>query len=158
MQVGPYTAIVDGDALCYTIACASVVAKVIRDRMMTLLAARYPEYGWDRNSGYATREHRAAMRTHGLTPFHRRSFPAVHATIAGEQQVLGFDLDPSLAALDEDELIEAEFLASGRGPVDDGAGIPVLAENDDEATHDAEDAGLELEFAYAPDTREMSGR
>ena len=88
-HVGPYTAIVDGDALCYTIACASVIAKVIRDRMMTRLAARYPEYGWERNSGYATREHRAAMRAYGLTPFHRRSFPAVHATIAGEQQVLG---------------------------------------------------------------------
>jgi len=95
-QIGPYTAIVDGDALCYTISCASVVAKVVRDRMMTLLAARYPEYGWERNSGYATREHRAAMRAHGLTPFHRRSFPAVHATIAGEQQ--RFDFDGSFGA------------------------------------------------------------
>ncbi|HVA87065.1 MAG TPA: ribonuclease HII [Candidatus Saccharimonadales bacterium] len=90
-EVGPYTAIVDGDALCYTISCASVVAKVVRDRMMTLLAARYPQYGWERNSGYATREHRAAMREHGLTPFHRRSFPAVHATIAGEQQTFDFE-------------------------------------------------------------------
>src|SRR6478752_5459114 len=101
-QVGPYTAIVDGDALCYTIACASVIAKVTRDRMMTRLAARYPEYGWDRNSGYATREHRAAMRAYGLTPFHRRSFPAVHATIAGEQQSLGFDLDPVLPPLTDE--------------------------------------------------------
>jgi ribonuclease HII len=92
-EVGPYTAIVDGDALCYTISCASIIAKVVRDRMMTRLAARYPAYGWDRNSGYATREHRAAMRAHGLTPFHRRSFPAVHATIAGEQQVLAFEFD-----------------------------------------------------------------
>ena len=108
-QVGPYTAIVDGDALCYTIACASVVAKVVRDRMMTRLAARYPEYGWDRNSGYATREHRAAMRAHGLTPFHRRSFPAVHATVAGEQQLLGFDFQEALAALSEGELAEAEL-------------------------------------------------
>src|SRR6186713_2430162 len=91
-KVGPYTAIVDGDAKCYTIACASVVAKVVRDRMMARLAARYPEYGWERNQGYATREHRAAMRAYGLTPFHRRSFPAVHATIAGEQGML-FDFD-----------------------------------------------------------------
>jgi ribonuclease HII len=102
-QVGPYTAIVDGDALCYTIACASVIAKVIRDRMMTRLAARYPEYGWDRNAGYATREHRAAMREHGLTPFHRRSFPAVHATIAGEQGVL-FDFGPGAGPVMEDEV------------------------------------------------------
>src|SRR6476660_6932023 len=110
LHVGPYTNIVDGDALCYTIAAASVVAKVIRDRMMTRLAARYPQYGWDRNSGYATREHRAAMRAYGLTPFHRRSFPAVHATIAGEQQVLGFEFDPALAAFVDDELAEAELL------------------------------------------------
>src|SRR4029450_10078841 len=71
-KVGPYTAIVDGDAKCYTIACASIVAKVIRDRMMALLAARHPGYGWERNQGYATLEHRMAIRAQGLTPFHRR--------------------------------------------------------------------------------------
>lgn len=124
-HVGPYTAIVDGDALCYTIACASVVAKVIRDRMMTRLAARYPEYGWERNSGYATREHRAAMRAYGLTPFHRRSFQAVHATIAGEQQVLRFDVDEPSPPLSPEERAEAAFLANvpyeadGEGPVMD---------------------------------------
>lgn len=99
-QVGPYTAIVDGDAVCYTIACASVVAKVVRDRLMLNLSRRYPAYGWDRNSGYATREHRAAMRAHGLTPFHRRSFPAVHATLSGEQQTLGLDGVPAETMLD----------------------------------------------------------
>jgi ribonuclease HII len=83
--VGPYTAIVDGDAKCYTIACASVVAKVIRDRMMGLLAARYPGYGWERNQGYATLEHRNAIRALGLTPFHRRSFLALQRTLAGDQ-------------------------------------------------------------------------
>ena len=83
--VGPYTAIVDGDAKCYTIACASVVAKVVRDRMMTLLAARYPGYGWERNQGYATLEHRLAIRAQGLTPFHRRSFLALQRTLAGDQ-------------------------------------------------------------------------
>src|SRR3954453_2239202 len=86
--VGPYTAIVDGDAKCYTIACASVVAKVIRDRMMTLLAARYPGYGWERNQGYATREHRDAIRRQGLTPFHRRSFLALQRTLGGDQASL----------------------------------------------------------------------
>jgi ribonuclease HII len=83
--VGPYTAIVDGDARCYTIACASVVAKVVRDRMMTLLSARYPGYGWEHNQGYATKDHRAAIRRLGLTPFHRRSFLALQRTLAGDQ-------------------------------------------------------------------------
>jgi ribonuclease HII len=87
-HVGPYTAIVDGDARCYSIACASVVAKVVRDRMMAKLAARYPGYGWEHNAGYATRDHRAAIRERGLTPFHRRSFPALRALIAGDQQTL----------------------------------------------------------------------
>jgi ribonuclease HII len=89
-HVGPYTAIVDGDAKSYSIACASVVAKVVRDRMMARLAARYPGYGWERNQGYATREHRDAIRRRGLTPFHRRSFLALQRTLAGDQ--LGLDL------------------------------------------------------------------
>ena len=89
-HVGPYTAIVDGDARCYSIACASVVAKVVRDRMMALLAARYPGYGWERNQGYATLEHRRAIRRLGLTPFHRRSFLALQRTLAGDQ--LSMDL------------------------------------------------------------------
>jgi len=83
--VGPYTAIVDGDNKCYSIACASIVAKVVRDRMMALLAARYPGYGWERNQGYATQEHRDAIRRLGLTPFHRRSFLALQRTLAGDQ-------------------------------------------------------------------------
>ena len=84
-HVGPYTAIVDGDAKSYSIACASVVAKVVRDRMMTLLSARYPGYGWEHNQGYATAEHRTAIRALGLTPFHRRSFLALQRTLAGDQ-------------------------------------------------------------------------
>jgi len=87
-EVGPYTSIVDGDALSYSIACASVVAKVVRDRMMARLAARHPGYGWERNQGYATREHRDAIRRLGLTPFHRRSFLALQRTLAGEQATL----------------------------------------------------------------------
>ena len=145
-QVGPYTAIVDGDAVCYTIACASVVAKVVRDRMMARLAARYPPYGWDRNSGYATREHRAAMRAYGLTPFHRRSFPAVHATVASEQQVLGLGLGPAPATLTDEELAEEARLAAESGPTDDGAGIAVMAETGEDEAID--DAALELEFSY----------
>jgi ribonuclease HII len=87
-HVGPYTAIVDGDAKVYTIACASVVAKVVRDRMMALLAARYPGYGWEHNQGYATRIHRDGIRRLGLTPYHRRSFLALQRTLAGDQASL----------------------------------------------------------------------
>ncbi len=90
--VGPYTAVVDGDALSYSIACASVVAKVVRDRMMARLAVRYPGYGWEHNQGYATLEHREAVRRLGLTPFHRRSFLALQRTLAGDQ--IGLGLEP----------------------------------------------------------------
>ena len=82
-HVGPYSNVVDGDAKVYSIACASVVAKVVRDRMMARLAARYPGYGWEHNQGYATLEHRRAIRRLGLTPFHRRSFLALQRTLAG---------------------------------------------------------------------------
>jgi ribonuclease HII len=108
--VGPYTAIVDGDAKCYTIACASIVAKVVRDRMMTLLSARYPGYGWERNQGYATLEHRQAIRRLGLTPFHRRSFLALQRTLAGDQ--ISLDLfDEAVASISQaDELNELDRL------------------------------------------------
>ena len=85
-QVGPYTNIVDGDARVYSIACASVVAKVVRDGLMTRLAARHPGYGWERNAGYATAEHRAAMSALGLTPFHRRSFITSQRILFGGEQ------------------------------------------------------------------------
>ncbi len=84
-QVGPYSNVVDGDARVYSIACASIVAKVVRDRMMARLAARHPGYGWERNQGYATLEHRRAIRRLGLTAFHRRSFLALQRTLAGDQ-------------------------------------------------------------------------
>jgi ribonuclease HII len=74
-NLGPnYTAVVDGDAKVHCIACASIVAKVVRDRIMHLLATRYPGYGWDTNVGYGTAEHRDAIIELGLTPHHRRSF------------------------------------------------------------------------------------
>ena len=115
-QVGPYTAIVDGDARCYTIACASVVAKVVRDRMMARLADRYPGYGWERNQGYATLEHRQAIRRQGLTPFHRRSFLALQRTLAGDQ--LGLDLfgdaaePPGPGAIDGPSAIDVSDLVA----------------------------------------------
>ena len=76
----PHRALVDGDARCYAIACASIVAKTVRDRLMKRLAKRYPDYGWDRNSGYGTPRHRAAIEKKGVTPHHRRSFTPVLQT------------------------------------------------------------------------------
>jgi len=130
-EVGPYTNIVDGDAKVYSIACASIVAKVVRDRMMMKLAARYPGYGWEHNQGYATRDHRDAIRGFGLTPFHRRSFLALQRTLAGDQ--LDFDLlgDPSASAVTH-ELLEQALM-------------PVMA---DDAALDAADL-LALEAAPA---------
>jgi ribonuclease HII len=69
-----HDAVVDGDALIHCIGCASIVAKVIRDRLMRRLALRYPGYGWERNVGYGTAEHRAAIDELGLTPHHRLTF------------------------------------------------------------------------------------
>ena len=119
-QVGPYTSIVDGDARVYSIAAASVVAKVVRDRMMSMLAVRYPEYGWERNQGYATREHRDAIRRLGLTPFHRRSFLALQRTLAGDQ--ISLDLfDEAVEGFEQaDELGELDRLDGVRSdPLDD---------------------------------------
>jgi len=70
----PHTAVVKGDAKCYAIACASIVAKVTRDRLMTSLSHRYEVYGWERNAGYGTPLHMQALAAHGLTPHHRRRF------------------------------------------------------------------------------------
>ena len=69
---------VGGDAKCYAIACASIVAKVARDRLMTRLARRYPSYAWDRNAGYGTAEHMQVLDNKGLTVHHRRSFCRTH--------------------------------------------------------------------------------
>jgi ribonuclease HII len=69
-----HTAIVGGDDVCYTIACASIIAKVTRDRVMHALAGRYPNYRWERNVGYSTLAHLEGLAAHGVTPHHRRSF------------------------------------------------------------------------------------
>ncbi|MCR5676232.1 MAG: ribonuclease HII [Lachnospiraceae bacterium] len=66
--------IIKGDAKSASIAAASILAKVTRDRFMVEAAARYPAYGFDRNKGYGTAEHIAALKTHGPCPLHRRSF------------------------------------------------------------------------------------
>ncbi len=73
----PHEALVGGDRRSYAIACASIVAKTVRDRLMRRLAMRYPDYGWDHNCGYGTPHHRAALDRLGVTPHHRRSFAPV---------------------------------------------------------------------------------
>ncbi len=70
----PQQAIVDGDALCASIAAASIVAKVTRDRIMAELDRRFPEFGFGAHKGYATTAHYAAIRRYGFSPVHRRSF------------------------------------------------------------------------------------
>ena len=72
-----HQALVDGDALCYSIAAAGVLAKELRDRLMSQLAARHPGYGWEHNAGYATEEHRVAINELGPTRHHRFSFAPV---------------------------------------------------------------------------------
>ncbi|KAB2884811.1 MAG: ribonuclease HII [Albidovulum sp.] len=71
-------AIVRGDARSASIAAASIVAKVWRDRLMVDLAQQHPGYGWDRNAGYPTKDHLLALQNLGVTPHHRRSFRPVH--------------------------------------------------------------------------------
>ena len=72
----PYRCIVKGDGKYADIAAASVLAKTHRDEYMERLAGDFPEYGWERNKGYPTREHRLAIRRYGLTPHHRLTFNA----------------------------------------------------------------------------------
>ncbi len=69
-----YTAVVHGDALCFSIAAASIVAKVTRDRLMMECALKYPGYGFERHKGYGTPGHFEALRRFGPCPIHRRSF------------------------------------------------------------------------------------
>ena len=69
-----HTAVVKGDRRCFSIACASILAKVTRDLLMTRLAQRYPHYIWDHNAGYTTREHVVGLTSYGITPHHRKSF------------------------------------------------------------------------------------
>ncbi len=80
----PARAIVRGDALSLSIAAASIIAKVSRDRMMVELDCRYPGYGWAHNAGYGTAEHQAALARLGVTPAHRRSFRPIRKILGDE--------------------------------------------------------------------------
>ncbi|MCP5366125.1 MAG: ribonuclease HII [Hyphomicrobiales bacterium] len=76
--------VVRGDGLSLSIAAASIVAKVTRDRLMAELAAAHPGYGWERNAGYGTAQHQAALARLGPTPHHRRSFAPIRKILGGE--------------------------------------------------------------------------
>ena len=70
----PHQCIIRGDSKFFSIAAASVIAKTYRDEQMKQLSKKYPEYGWDTNVGYPTQQHREAIKKHGITPYHRKSF------------------------------------------------------------------------------------
>lgn len=77
------TAIVKGDSHSLSIACASIIAKVCRDKLLQQLAKKYPGYGWAQNAGYPTQEHKAGLTQHGVTRHHRRSYKPVQIALDG---------------------------------------------------------------------------
>lgn len=81
----PCRTVVGGDAICLSIAAASIVAKVTRDRIMTALDAEFPHYGWASNMGYGTAVHTQALARFGLSPHHRRSFRPVALMLSAER-------------------------------------------------------------------------
>lgn len=82
----PSKAIIAGDAKCRSIAAASIIAKVTRDRIMASYAADFPGYGWEQNRGYPTPDHRRALRELGPTPLHRRTFGLVREVLVEAAQ------------------------------------------------------------------------
>jgi ribonuclease HII len=81
----PQNGITHGDSLCFSIACASIIAKVTRDRLVTEMDKEYPGYGFARHKGYGTKEHIACLRQKGPCPLHRKSFRPV-GELAGQER------------------------------------------------------------------------
>ena len=79
----PSETIIGGDGKSLSIAAASIVAKVTRDRLMADLAKEYPFYGWEKNAGYGTAEHIKGLTEHGVTPYHRRSYAPIKKILSG---------------------------------------------------------------------------
>ena len=121
----PSKAIVEGDAKCRSIAAASIIAKVTRDRMMAELASEYPGYGWETNRGYGTPEHYRGLKTLGLTPLHRRSFAPVRAIELGhaqpELEVIEMHESESFAphppAIESGEAKQTQHIVGGPPPI-----------------------------------------
>jgi len=119
----PHTAVVHGDARCFSIACASILAKVTRDLLMTRLSVRYPQYIWDHNAGYTTRAHVAGLTLHGITPHHRKSFCRISdLLLALEQRTATAGLEPrsldDVGVPDEDDF-DYEIVAGAELGFDD---------------------------------------
>ncbi len=85
----PAEALVKGDARSVSIAAASIVAKVCRDKIMVELAQQHPGYGWETNAGYPSKSHKAALQNLGVTPHHRRSFKPVHNILYQDKIISG---------------------------------------------------------------------
>jgi ribonuclease HII len=118
----PHTAVVHGDARCFSIACASIIAKVTRDRLMCQLAERYPGYRWERNAGYATQDHINGLAAQGITPHHRRTFFRVSQLTL---DLFSGDVAPGLL-----EVVLAD-VASVEPPVDGGCDdLPAAADDE----------------------------
>jgi len=139
-----HTAVVHGDARCFSIACASIIAKVTRDRLMCALAEKYPGYRWERNAGYATQDHIDGLAARGITPHHRRTFFRV------SQLTLDLDAPGGLDSVAL-EIVLAD-MAAAAGPTDGGcADLPVgssLADSFGDAELDAE---LDVELGAEAD-------
>ena len=119
----PHTAVVHGDSRCFSIACASILAKVTRDLLMTRLGVRYPQYIWDHNAGYTTRDHVRGLAAHGITPHHRKSFCRISDLLLEIQHQSELDdLDQraldDVGVPDEDDLDDA-LDSAGDSDIDD---------------------------------------
>jgi ribonuclease HII len=102
----PQRAIIDGDAISASIAAASIVAKVTRDRICDELDERYPAYGFTRNKGYGTRFHYDALLSQGPCAWHRRSFAPIRTLLAGEQLTLDLVMDEAMLTDEEIDLLD----------------------------------------------------
>lgn len=113
---GDALAVVKGDAKVPQIAAASIMAKVLRDRLMTRLGSRHPQYRWDSNAGYGTAVHRAAIMAHGHTRHHRRSFGDLFSILSDGGQSLVAEPTPDAEGLHRFEgIVDAEQLHALRG-------------------------------------------
>ncbi len=77
----PSESVIKGDNIVLSISAASIVAKVTRDRLMGELAKKYPHFAWERNAGYGTKDHQNGLASHGITPYHRKSFAPIKALL-----------------------------------------------------------------------------
>jgi ribonuclease HII len=103
-----HSAVVGADARCYTVACASIIAKVTRDRLMRALGPRYPVYRWERNVGYSTLDHINAIEAAGITRHHRQSFWRVAQTVLALGPGVE-SIELSLAEVVVSDSVSAEF-------------------------------------------------